>query len=113
MDRRRSTGQQFLAPRTKRGSPTGTPSIRRVCVLALVVLACTLSGAAAAGDPVGRIAFASDRGGNFDVYTMGSDGSAVTQLTSSSAADTEPDWMSGGSKLAFVSDRDGTTRSTS
>jgi dipeptidyl aminopeptidase/acylaminoacyl peptidase len=55
----------------------------------------------------GLLAFASDRGGSFDIYVMGTDGSAVTGLTSSAGADTDPAWSLDAARLAFVSDRDG------
>jgi Tol biopolymer transport system component len=35
----------------------------------------------------GRIAFRSDRGGNFDIYTMNTDGSDIAQLAGSPVVD--------------------------
>jgi TolB protein len=42
-----------------------------------------------------------------DVYTVNSDGSGGTQLTTSTADDMGPDWSPNGTKIAFASNRDG------
>lgn len=55
----------------------------------------------------GRIVFASDRDGNFEIYTMYANGSHVTRLTNYPGDDTEPAWSPDGQKIAFVSDRPG------
>ena len=39
-----------------------------------------------------RLAFASNRGGSFDVYIMKSDGSRVTRVTDNLAHDADPAW---------------------
>ncbi|MFN2455980.1 MAG: DUF4214 domain-containing protein [Pyrinomonadaceae bacterium] len=54
-----------------------------------------------------RIAFASDRDGNFEVYAMNPDGSGQTNLTNNAAEDFNPAWSVDGTRLAFVSNRDG------
>ena len=54
-----------------------------------------------------RIAFRSDRDGNWEIYVMDKDGSNHTRLTTNSAQDIEPAWSPDGSKTAFTSDRDG------
>ncbi len=41
-----------------------------------------------------RIAFASDRTGNLDIFAMNADGSGITRLTSNSAFESEPAWGS-------------------
>ena len=38
------------------------------------------------------IAFSSDRGGNFEVYTMDSNGGGQTAITSVAGSDLEPSW---------------------
>ncbi len=62
---------------------------------------------ALAPQPPGKIAFASDRAGNFDIYVMNPDGGGLVRLTNDPAEDLQPSWSPDGSKLAFVSNRDG------
>ncbi len=54
-----------------------------------------------------RIAFASNRAGNMEIFSANPDGSAVRRLTSSAAADTAPCWSPTGTEIAFTSDRTG------
>ena len=56
-----------------------------------------------------KIAFSSDRDGNFEIYVMNADGSEQTRLTDNSASDQEPAWSPDGRRIAFVSSRDGFT----
>ncbi len=62
--------------------------------------------ARATGGPE-RIAFASTRGQNTDIYAMDVTGSGLVRLTSHPAADDSPSWSPDGQRLAFVSERDG------
>jgi Tol biopolymer transport system component len=55
----------------------------------------------------GKIAFQSDRNGNWDIYVMNIDGSNLVQLTHNPAADEYPVWSPDGTQIAFYSDRDG------
>lgn len=52
-----------------------------------------------------RIAFESDRDGNFEIYVMNADGSGVTRLTNDPARDGAPAWSPDGRRIAFTSDR--------
>ncbi|HEY9285723.1 MAG TPA: Calx-beta domain-containing protein [Pyrinomonadaceae bacterium] len=58
-------------------------------------------------EPLGKIAFASDRAGNFDIYVMNPDGTGLVRLTDDPAEDTHPTWSPDGRQIAFVSTRDG------
>ncbi len=58
-------------------------------------------------DPPGKIAFASDRSGNFEIYVMNPDGGGLVQVTNHPAEDLNPTWSPDGERLAFVSNRDG------
>ena len=52
-----------------------------------------------------RIAFASDKDGDFDLYTVDENGENRTRMTNSSGDDVQPDWSPDGSKIAFASDQ--------
>lgn len=82
---------------------------RAVLALSLLVGATALASAARAAFPGsnGRIVFASNRNGNFDLFSVNPDGSGITQLTTSTADDVNPDVSPDGTKIAFASMRDG------
>jgi endonuclease/exonuclease/phosphatase family metal-dependent hydrolase/dipeptidyl aminopeptidase/acylaminoacyl peptidase len=56
-----------------------------------------------------RIAFHSNRSGDFELYTMTPTGGSVTRRTANPAADQWPAWSPDGTRLAFRSDRTGDT----
>ncbi len=57
--------------------------------------------------PTGRIAFVSNRDGNFEIYLSDADGSHPINLSRHPLRDTQPTWNPDGSGVTFVSDRDG------
>ncbi len=54
-----------------------------------------------------RIAFQSDRGGDWDIWVINIDGSGLTNLTNSPDQDEHPAWSPDGSQIAFTSKRGG------
>jgi Tol biopolymer transport system component len=74
----------------------------------LAVAACANGGTGPARG-AGDIVFASDRGGQYEVYLMNADGSDVERLTDNAAADGPCAWSPDGTRIAFQSFRDAST----
>ncbi len=55
----------------------------------------------------GKIVFASNRHGNYEIYVVDANGSDLKRLTEEPADDRHPVWSPDGSKIAFESRRDG------
>ncbi|MBN1430525.1 MAG: PD40 domain-containing protein, partial [Anaerolineae bacterium] len=55
----------------------------------------------------GRIAFSSNRDGNFEIYTLEMRSGKLTRLTNDPKADRSPKWSPDGSQIVFISDRSG------
>ena len=90
------------------GGQTGAPAPPTALARATATAAPpTPTPAAAPVAPEERIAFASDRDGNDEIYAMNPDGSSVTRLTNHPARDWQPVWSPDGRRIAFVSIRDG------
>jgi Tol biopolymer transport system component len=58
-------------------------------------------------EPAGKIAFASERDGNYEIYVMNPNGGGQARLTTNPAVDREPAWSPDGTRIAFASDRGG------
>jgi len=54
-----------------------------------------------------KIAFYSNRDGDYEIYVMSAGGTGVTKLTDNTAGDGDPDWSPDGTRIVFHSDRDG------
>ncbi len=83
-----------------------SPFLRRCLFLLLLALVVTLDSAAQEFDQ--RIVFASNRDGDWDIYSMGVNGDNLVQLTDHPAADEYPACSPDGRRIAFRSERDGT-----
>ncbi|MCG6925481.1 MAG: hypothetical protein LJF30_09240 [Acidobacteria bacterium] len=55
-----------------------------------------------------KIAFASNRSGNMDIWVANADGSEPRQITNTRASETAPCWSPTGQEIAFTSSRTGT-----
>lgn len=75
-----------------------------VFTLSLVFMLTTLYPVCA-GDE--KIAFSSNRKGNWDIYVMNPDGSNQVRLTNNRGVDVSPVWSPTREEILFVSDRDG------
>lgn len=96
----------------------GNSSLSELCVLLLALCSCLVVGCGG-GAPTyhevpnpeilpaqpGLIAFLSDRNGTSSMYFMQSDGTGVTRVTGSTAADNEPQASSDGRTIVFSSAR--------
>ena len=56
-------------------------------------------------DAQGRIAFTSERDGNFEIYVMDADGKKQRRLSNNDFPDKNPAWSPDGRRIIFVSDR--------
>lgn len=54
-----------------------------------------------------RIAFGSNRDGDYEIYTIESDGTDLTKITDNEYTDAYPTWSPNGNRIAFTSDRSG------
>jgi len=81
------------------------------CLLLAIILltgcSTTIKDKTVSPTSTGKIAFVSDRGGNFDIFAMNADGSGSKNLTGNPANDLTPAWSPDGRQIAFSSDRDG------
>ena len=74
-------------------------------ILAVFAVAATAHAALPGAD--GRIAFQSNQGGDYEVWTVDSAGGTPLQLTTNAVTDGDPAWSPDGSRIAFATNRDG------
>lgn len=80
-----------------------------VAMAVLLVYSYPQSSQAAFPGANGKIAFHSQRDGNYEIYTMSTDGASQTRITNNTATDVHPIWSPDGKEVVFRSDRDGNT----
>jgi dipeptidyl aminopeptidase/acylaminoacyl peptidase len=96
----------LIRPQTLWGVTTAFRGLISITLLALLISP-SVSYAAFPGTN-GRIVFdGTQSGGIGQIYTMNPDGSAVSQLTSSSGGNGSAEWSADGTKIVFTSIRDG------
>jgi Tol biopolymer transport system component len=84
------------------GNPWG-PGVRTALLGAcLAVLALAPPAHAAFPGKNGKIAFSTNRDGNFNIYTINPDGTALSRLTDDLQADIDPRWSADGGRIAFM-----------
>jgi Tol biopolymer transport system component len=108
------TAEAALGKTETATSESGLPDVCRRLAAALTGLP---TSGSSSGDNVsssvssssGRIAFASDRDGDWEIFVMDADGRNQTQLTynGSNFGPPTPSWSPDGHRIAFDSDRDG------
>lgn len=78
--------------------------------LLLVILVITITPVVHAGTfpgTNGKIVFDTSRDGHYQIYLMDSDGSNQTNISNTPDSDYSADWSADGSRIVFVSERDG------
>jgi Tol biopolymer transport system component len=82
------------------------------CAVAVLLVAAALTSGGhvprlSAQGGASRIAFTTNRDGNFEIYAVSADRSRLTRLTNHPAWDADPAWSPDGERIAFRSNRHG------
>ena len=75
-------------------------NVVRILCTAVALIVVSGAGATTAGQK-GRIAFASNRDGNSELYSIAADGSSERRLTWTSATEQSPSWSPDGTRIAY------------
>ena len=89
------------------GSPDADAKPEQACNVNTRVPGQPPTATAADAARMSRIAYASDQGGNWDIWVMNADGSNPQNITNSPSLESYPSWSPDGKEIVFHSDRDG------
>jgi hypothetical protein len=80
-------------------------ALRRAVQLGICLIALTFAAPAHAAFPgaPGKIAFASDRSGHRQIYTINPDGTGLTNISRSAGAEWDPAWSADGNFITYLS----------
>lgn len=78
-----------------------------LCSLSFALVLASVYPLSARAPKTEKIAFSSNRKGNWEIYIMNPDGSRQERLTRNNAGDYSPVWSPTGEQILFTSDRDG------
>lgn len=102
-----ATAQPSVAPNTRQALPGATDTLISPRSPSPTALPQSNAGSNVTDPPGGKIAFASKRDGDWEIYTLNAAGSGLTRLTRSPGYDWAPAWSPDGRRIAFGSKRDG------
>jgi TolB protein len=103
----RPASTELILPTQTQDSGATTEPIRWATIAPMTTHTATPTIPPLKVTPTGRIAFQSERDGNFEIYIINADGTLLSRLTNDPAVDVFPAWSPNGNQLVFTSDRNG------